>query len=186
MSKDANGQTTSYGYVDQNGNADPLWRQRSVTDPLNNTTWTTYSPGGTLPATVETAMVFNNGLSTADVLTTFDGLGRPYLKQRREQPAPYANFDTVVTTYDVLGRVSSVGLPCVSTPSQPCSSPITTTTYDASNRPLLVTDGGGGTTQYTYTNNDILTAVGPPPANENYKQVQNQYDDLAGCGKIDS
>lgn len=41
---DANGQATNYGYLDQNGVADPLWRLRSTTDPLGNTTLYTHSP----------------------------------------------------------------------------------------------------------------------------------------------
>jgi RHS repeat-associated protein len=181
-STDANSQLTQYGYIDQSGNPDPLWRQRSLTDPLENTTWTNYSPGGTLPATVETVLTFNGGVSAVDQLTTLDGLSRPYLSQTRQAPGS-TSFDTVVTTYDTMGRVSTVGVPCESATSASCSSPFTTTTYDALNRPLSVTDGGGGTTGYTYTNSDVLVAVGPAPSGENTKRRQFEYD---GLGRLTS
>ena len=38
---DANGNTTTYGYKNISGVADPYWRVTSVTDPLGNTAWTT-------------------------------------------------------------------------------------------------------------------------------------------------
>ena len=179
---DASGQITSYGYVDQNGNADPLWRQRSMTDAENNTTWTNYSPGSQSPATIETVLTFNNGTSTVDNLTTLDGLNRPFVQQNRWAPSS-SNFDTTVTTYDTLGRVSAVGMSCVSTASTSCSSATTTTTYDALNRPLLVTDGGQGTTSYVYTTKDVLVTIGPPPSGENTKQRQFEYD---GLGRLTS
>jgi YD repeat-containing protein len=56
---------------------------------------------------------------------------------------------------------------------------MTTTTYDGLNRALLVTDGGGGTTSYTYTQNDVLVNVGPAP---NW-QRQLEYD---GAGRLTS
>jgi YD repeat-containing protein len=185
-STDANGQVTNYGYLDQNGKADPFWRRRSVTDPLNNTSQTIYSAGGTLPATAETVLPISS-TSAVDELTTFDGLGRPYLQQTKQAPGS-TSFDTVVTAYDALGRVSSVGLPCVSTASAPCTSSQTTTTYDALNRPLQVTDGGGGFTSYNYApagsfNNDVLVTLGPAPSGENTKRKQLEYD---GLGRLTS
>ena len=174
---DPNGQPTIYGFVDQNNAADPLWRRRSVTDPLNNKTWTTPSSGATLPATVETSLLFNSGGSTLDALITLDGLGRPYLNQTRQAPGSQ-NFDTVVTTYDATGRVSSIGLPCVSTASLSCSSSATTTTYDAMNRPLQTSDGGGGTQSTSYPINDVLGTLGPAPSGEHTKNRQLEYDGL--------
>ena len=38
---DASSQTTPYGYVNQSGTADPLWRRLSSTDSLGNVTWNT-------------------------------------------------------------------------------------------------------------------------------------------------
>jgi RHS repeat-associated protein len=181
-STDINSQVTTFSYLDKNGIADPLWRLRSTTDPLLNVTLNTYSPNAH-PPTTETAMVFNSGASTVDNLTTFDGLGRPIINQRRQGPAPLNSFDTVSLTYDAEGRVATQSLPCSQPVSTPCpSTPATTTTYDALNRPLQVTDGGGGYTQYRYTPSgsvvDTLVTVGPNPSGESLKQRQLESDTL--------
>jgi RHS repeat-associated protein len=180
-STDPNGRPTRYGY-----GADPFWRVLSVTDPLNNTTSTTYSAGGSIPPTVETVLSLNS-TSSVDELTTFDGRWRPYLKQRRQAPSS-TNFDTVVTGYDSIGRAASVGVPCVSTASKPCTSAATTTTYDTLGRRLQVIDGGGGSVGYSYApagtfNTDLLTTVGPAPSGENAKKKQIEYD---GLGRVSS
>src|SRR4029077_19005177 len=96
-STDANKQITKYGFVNQSGAADPLWRRRSITDPGNNITWAVYSPGGVLPETVETILSVSSS-SSMDKLTTLDGLGRPYLQQTKQSPTS-TTFDTVVTSY---------------------------------------------------------------------------------------
>jgi RHS repeat-associated protein len=179
---DVNGQVTNYGYLNQSGVEDPFWRRLSVRDPLGSETWTTYSTGGTLPATAETSLVFNAGASTVDTLTTFDGLGRPVLQQTKQSPTS-SNYDTLSTSYDLTGRVATNGTPCVSTaPSVGCTSAVTTTTYDALARPLQVIDGGGGYTLYTYTPGstalDVLVTSGPAPSGENTKRRQFEYDGL--------
>lgn len=185
---DPNSQSTTYGYKDQSGNPDPLWRLRSTTDPLGNKTWQTFSPGGTLPVTIESTMTFNSGNSSVDKLTTLDGLGRPFLQQTRQTPGSL-NFDTTVTAYDLLGRVSSVSMPCTSIASQSCSSATTTTLYDALDRPLQLTYGDGGYVTYNYKpgsnlNNDVLITAGPKPTGDaNMKQKQFEYD---GLGRLTS
>jgi RHS repeat-associated protein len=55
---------------------------------------------------------------------------------------------------------------------------VTTNLYDALNRPTQSTDGEGGTTSYTYINNDVLMTIGPAPTGENTKRRQMQYDSL--------
>jgi RHS repeat-associated protein len=182
---DANSQVTQYKYVNANGTADPYWRALQSIDPLQNTTWTIYS-GTSIPFTVETILA-NSTSSSVDSLTTYDGLGRPYLQQTRQAPSS-SNFDTVVTAYDILGRVTSVGMPCTAAASSICTSATTTTTYDALNRPLQVTDGGNGYTSYSYApsgsyNNDVLVTVGPAPSGENLKKKQLEYD---GLGRLTS
>jgi RHS repeat-associated protein len=177
-STDENGQTTSYGYVNTATSvADPFWRVSSVTDPLGNVTNITFTATST-----ESSLVFNNNASTTDVLTTFDGLGRRVLKQTRQAPGS-SNWDTVAYGYDAIGRQSSISLPCAATTGAGCSGPATTTTYDALGRPTLVTDSGGGTTAYTYNNNDTLISIGPTLAGENAKQRQLEYD---GLGRLTS
>ena len=186
---DANGQVTNYGYLNQNGTADPLWRLLSTTDAESNTMWNVYSAGGTLPATLETSVTFNAGLSALDQLTTFDGLGRPVLEQTRQAPGSN-NFDAVSLGYDVNGRLASRGLPCLSTSvSIPCTPPgAVTTTYDALNRPLQVTDGGGGYTQYVRTSGaaflDVKVTQGPAPGAESPKTRQLEYDGLGRLASV--
>jgi len=180
-STDSSGATTQYKYVDQNNNADPLWRVLQSIDPLSYTTWTIYSPGTAIPATGETVLS-NSATSAVDTLTTFDGLMRPILKQTRTAPGS-TTFDTVVIRYDPSGRAVSVGIPCEYTASSPCASSTTTTTYDGLDRPLKVTDGGGGYTSYAYSSNDTLQTTGPAPTGENVKVRQMQYD---GMGRLTS
>lgn len=183
---DANGSTTTFGYVNQSGVPDPLWRLLSSTDSLGNTTWNTFSSGGAVPQTAETYMLFNGGASTVDKLTTLDTLGRPILQQVRQAPGS-ANFDTVATTYNPNAHVASIGVACVSTASTACSSPVTTTTYDALGRPLQITDGGGKYTTYTYgpggAVKDVLVTVGPAATGETVKKRQLEYD---GLGRLTS
>ncbi|MGH3159976.1 MAG: RHS repeat domain-containing protein, partial [Streptosporangiaceae bacterium] len=65
----------------------------------------------------------------------------------------------------------------------PAGTPETTTSYDALSRPLVVTDGGGGTMSYAYSGNDVLAARGPAPAGENLKRRQEEFD---GLGRLSS
>lgn len=190
-STDISGATTTYGYVTPptptpGKQADPLWRLLSSTDALGNTTWTTYSPGGTFPIPLETSLA-NSSTSAVDSLTTYDGLMRPIITQKRTSPGSSSFDNTVVTTYDGAGRAVSVSQPCASAASTPCSPAVlTNTTYDGLNRPLTATDAGGGTVGYTYSYNDVLQKIGPAPApnnGDNLKSRQMQYD---GLGRLTS
>jgi RHS repeat-associated protein len=178
--------------TDENGNNittkynDPYyWRPASVTDQTGAVTNYCYATlsAGACPATpsstqTETYLNFNSGSSTADWLTTLDGLGRVHVQQRRQSPTS-SNFDTVETDYDFLGRPSRTTVPYVGTAGQTCSScPATSTTYDALSRPLQVKDGGNGTTSYAYNGHDVLVAVGPAPTGENLKQRQLEYNSI--------
>ncbi len=178
---DPNLKVTGYGYQTVGGTADPLWRMLSITDPLGNVTWSTYSPGSTVPPTQESNLPFNNNTSATDVVTTFDGLGRPIVKQTRQTPGS-SNFDTISYTYDSNGRVATVSMPCVTTTvGQACpATPATTTSYDAAGRPLSVTDGGDGTTNYSYVANDVLQTVGP----EHPSSRQMEYDGLGRLASV--
>jgi RHS repeat-associated protein len=186
---DENGKTTTATYA----NDKYYWRADSVADPTNasvNSCYGLLSSAGTCtlnPTQVESTLNFNSNNSTVDTLTTFDGLGRVHIQQKRQSPTA-TTFDSVETDYDSLGRVNRVTLPYSGAAGQTCppgpSCPAITTTYDALNRFSQVTDAGGGTTTYSpYSNNDVLITVGPPPPGETAKQRQLEYD---GLGRLTS
>jgi RHS repeat-associated protein len=171
---DENSRVTSTVYNDPD-----FWRPHSTTDPTSAVTTITYNGQNS----VESVLPFNSNASATDVLTTLDGLGRVHVQQTRQAPGSN-NFDTVETDYDSLGRPSRVTLPYVGTAGQTnTSAPAAITTYDALSRPLQVTDAGGGSTTYSYPQNDVLVTVGPAPSGENTKRRQLQYD---GLGRITS
>jgi RHS repeat-associated protein len=178
--------------TDENGNnitaayTDPyFWRPASVTDQagaVRNICYAALSAGA-CPTTpnenqVETYLNFNSGSSTADSLITLDGLGRLHVQQTRQGPSA-TNFDSVETDYDALGRVSRFTLPYVNTAGQTSTTaPGVSTSYDALSRTSNTQDSGGGTTSYTYTQNDTLVSVGPAPGTENAKQRQLEFNEL--------
>jgi RHS repeat-associated protein len=166
---DDNGKTTTISYVSAF-----FWRPGSVQDPAGATNTFHYNQ----QSSAESVMSFNSGASAVDVLTTFDSLGRTHLQQTRESPAS-ANYDTIETDYDSLGRPNRISLPFVSSVGAGSSTaPGAFSVYDALNRVTQVTDSGGGTTTTSYSQNDALVTVGPAPAGENTKRRQLQYDSL--------
>ena len=175
---DENGQNTTTNYNDAF-----FWRPHTVTDASGAITTYSY-PTGSPFNWVESSLPIVSGTSVADSRTTVDGLGRPILQQRRQGPSA-SNYDTVETDYDSLGRVKKVTLPFSTTAGATNSSAAgTTTQYDALSRVKNSTDSGNGTTSYTYTNNDVLVAVGPPPTGENLKQRQLEYDGLGRLASV--
>jgi RHS repeat-associated protein len=184
---DENGQNLSTSY------SDPYyWRPASRTDQAGNITNICYAAlaSGSCPTTpsttqIETYLNFNSGNSTSDLLTSLDGLGRVHIQQTRQSPSS-PNFDSVETDYDALGRPSRVTVPYVTTAGQTCPTcKAAATSYDPLSRVSSVTDGGGGTTNYTHsaTSTDVSVAVGPAPSGENLKQRQLEYD---GLGRLTS
>jgi YD repeat-containing protein len=148
--------------------ADPnYWRPYSAADPASATTSLCYWPDGPATCTAHSGLFgaegtlnFNATTSTADTLTALDGLGRTHVTQRRQTQGG-TNYDSVETDYDVNGRPYEVTVPYTGTVGQTNSSATRTKTiYDALNRPLTVTDGGGGTTTYNYTQTPGSTPVG--------------------------
>jgi RHS repeat-associated protein len=175
---DPNSQITTARY---NENSNIFWRPSSVSDPTGATTAFTYTPySGSTPASVESTLNFATS-STVDNFTSLDGLGRVHISQRKQSQGA-ANYDSVETDYDSLGRVSRVTVPYSDVKNATRSTGnATTTTYDALSRPLQITDGGGGWTKYTYNQNDVLVEVGPQvtsPQTENTKKRQLEYDAL--------
>lgn len=184
-SVDENSQPTTTTYTDPY-----FWRPASVTDPTTAVRIFCYGllSGSTCtinPNQVENTLTFNSGSSAADNLVTMDGLGRAHVQQTRQGPG-LSNFDTVETDYDAVGRVSRVTLPYSGMEGQTNSTvAATTTSYDAMNRPLVISDGGGGSTIFFYgnagsQNNDVLVTRSPAPTwdSENTKRRQFEYDAL--------
>jgi len=172
--KDPNNQVTSTNYV-VSGVADPYYRPLSTADPLGNTTNYSYSP-----TTFESAMNFGTG-STTDTLLTTDGLGRQIFSQTRQGQGS-SMFDTVQTTYgwSTTGPFTTTSTPYPGTQAEPAPSGtgVTTTQDDAVSRPLSVSNTGGGVVNNTYSQNDVLSILGPAPTGEHAKQTQTQYDGL--------
>ena len=167
---DANGKTSSVSFADAN-----YWRPTSTTDATGAVTTMTYA---TSPMAGESTLNFNGTTSTADARITLDGLGRTHVRQQRQAQGS-SSYDSVETDYDTLGRASRVTVPYTGTAGQTNSSAAgVVTTYDPLSRPLTVTDGGGGTTTYSYNQNDVLITVGPAPSGENTKRRQLEYDAL--------
>ncbi len=169
---DANSQLRSFGYANQGGTSvDPFWRVLSVTDPLLNVTWNTYTA-----TTAETALSFNSNLSGSDVLRTFDGLGRLSKAQIRTAPGS-STFDQTVQ-YGYGWTATGLITGPFATRTLPGGTAVTTTQLDALLRTATVTDGGGGTMALSYAQNDVSSTLGPPPSGESTKNRQLQYDAL--------
>ena len=176
---DANSQPTSYGYVSSGGTPDPFWRVNSVTDPLGNVTWIAFTPAtSTTAATVENYLNFpaSTPTSTVDTLRTQDGLGRLAESQKRTAPGATTFDNTVQYGYGWTTTGTVTG--AFTTQTITGGSALTTTQRDALGRVVSVTDGGGGTLTSTYSQNDVLTTLGPAPSGEHTKGRQLQYDAL--------
>jgi RHS repeat-associated protein len=161
-STDLNGNTASAVY------ADPYDRPTEMTDALNNQT--TYSYPSTGSNRSSSSLVFNSGSSTLSSTTSYDGLGRPILQQQA-QGVGSSNYDSVAVSYNSIGLTSYTSMPyTASLGTRTVSGPGTTyLMYDGIARPLFVTDGGGGYTQYAYSGNDTTVTTGPAPTGETVK-----------------
>ena len=168
---DENGKTTSATY---STDAD-FWRPNATTDQESNATNITYV-GRT---SVESSLLFSTA-STADGLTTVDGLGRVHVTQRKQSPSS-TEYDSVETDYDSLGRPSQTTLPYQAMAGTPNSmAPRTTTTYDALSRKLTVedTEASPRTVTFAYNQNDTYRTLSPAPTGENTKRKQFEHDAL--------
>jgi len=157
-----------------------FWRPESTKDQLGNITNLTYT-GSTQ---VESSMNFNGTTSTVDVLTTLDGLGRPYLTQRKQGQAS-STYDSVEQQYDALGRPyqRSVAYAAAAGGSAPSGTPENITYYDGVDRTIETINGyvnstsSGPTVSLSYPNlNDAYQSLGPAPTGENTKDRQLEYD----------
>lgn len=103
-----------------------------------------------------------------------EGFGRNILTQRLQGPG-LTNYDSVETDYNNLGQPSRSTMPFSATAgTMNSTAPGVNMTYDALGRLLSSTDANGGTTQYTYRNNDVLQTVS---GGQSF-QKQLEYDGL--------
>ena len=166
---DENSHTTSIGYVDAE-----FWRPANIIDQENNETTISYFGQNT----VESTLHFGAN-SVVDARVTVDGFGRTILGQQL-QGVSASNYDTTEMDYNTVGLSSRVTMP-FSAPAggTNSSAPGVITSYDALGRPLSKTDADGGTTSYTYTNNDVLITKS---GSQSFKK-QLEYD---GLGRLTS
>jgi RHS repeat-associated protein len=175
---DVNGKVTTISYV--SFGSDPFWRPIGITDPASAVTNFIYSHN---PGFSSSELDFNGNLSAVQSQTYLDSLGRAAQNQSRTTIGG-TSFNTVSYQYDSSGQPSGVSDPCITTANTNCGGPFTTTTYDALNRPLVTTDPNGGTLTNTYTQNDVLSVLGPAPTGENSKQKQYEYDGLGRLASV--
>jgi RHS repeat-associated protein len=166
---DENSKTTSSSYTDPY-----FWRPNSVTDAASDVATFAYTGA----SQVEAVLPLNGSSSAVDVLTVRDALGRVGLSQVREAPGS-STFDTIETDYDNDGRPNRTTLP-FSGPADTVnySAPAKATEYDALGRKAQVTDNDLRTVGFSYSQNDTLRTLGPPPTGENAKRKQFEYDSL--------
>jgi RHS repeat-associated protein len=167
---DENGNSVSASYTDPY-----YWRPASTTDAASNGTTYTYSPPFT-----EIFLPINSSSSVSDTLMSVDSLGRNHVSQGREGYGTSYPYDSVETDYDSLGRPYRITLPySTATPGATSSSaPGTNTTYDPLGRKTGLTDSGGLSVSFSYSQNDALKTAGPAPTGENTKKKQYEYDAL--------
>ncbi len=156
-----------------------FWRGSSMTDAASNTTNVNYKSANQ----TESSLVFPGGSSSVDALTTLDALGRNHISQVRQAPSS-ANYDTIESDFDSLGRPNRSTLPYTGTAGQTKSSPPETDTlYDALGRTTGITNSGNLSVSLSYPQNDVYQTVGPAPTGENAKIRQVEYD---GLGRVTS
>jgi YD repeat-containing protein len=168
------GNTTIYGYTD------PWNRVNSIQDPLGNTVNLGYS-------VTSLTSDFTFGSSVNNVTTTLDGYGRKINTQKQQGPSS-SNYDTVSTSYTFGGtnndkRLISTNIPCTANLNATCG--YTNQIFiDVLGRTTWTSTPA--TTEYVqtiYTQNDVLSNLGPASPGENLKSVQKEYD---GLGRLKS
>ena len=169
---------TTYGYQSSAGTADPFWRVSSVTDPLGNKVWKSYTA-----TSLNSSFSFNSSIDNTTVTT--DGYGRAIRTQTQQGPSA-SNYDTVSTAYGWSTNYNTVATsqPCSATVGGSCST-VHTNYMDPLGRLYQESTTSNETLTHTYTQNDDLAVLTPAPSGENSagKQVQKQFD---GLGRLTS
>jgi len=178
--------TTTYCYAAGStcsGAADPYWRVVSVTDPLGSIVYKTY-PTGSSPDTASSSFTFNSGNSINSTTITTDSYGRPINSQTAQSPSG-SNYDTLSTSYSwsTTYRAVATSQVCSTTSSSNCTT-VHTGNVDPLGRLYTASTSSNATLTHTYTQNDDLAVLGPPPTAENVKQVQTEYDGLGRVSKV--
>ena len=128
-SKDVNGNPYTYAYND------PHWRLTSYSNPDGGGQAMTYNTGSSLPWTVSVLSAMQTNQNTLQI-TTYDGLDRQ-ITQEWADDVPSPSY--VHTTYDLLGRASTVSNRCRTCSGSEPTYGLTTYTYDALNRVTKLT-----------------------------------------------
>jgi RHS repeat-associated protein len=175
---DENGNISSTAYNGSNY-SNVFWRPYSTTTQAGTTTNYFYSLNSRdqqFQTESKYASTFNSGNSIVDILTTNDGFGRTIFGQTKQGPSA-TNYDTVATCYDSFGRESAATLPysaaAITSNTQSCTGAQTGYTYDALSRTASVSASGGGSTTYSYSQNDVLQTLTSP-----IQSKQQEYDAL--------
>jgi RHS repeat-associated protein len=170
---DESNNTVNYMYTDPY-----FWRLTEVDDPagagMTTTTYGTTSPPWTVTtcSTIDGNSACPAGSNSVTTLTKLDGLGRTMQKQLTSDLA--GGTDYVDTTYDALGRLSSVSNPYHTTSDYTYGA--TSYSYDALSRLTNITNPDLTHRSMTYTSRAVQTT------NERNIPVVYQYDALGRLG----
>jgi RHS repeat-associated protein len=179
---DANGQTTTFSYIDPNtGAADALNRLRKVTRPDGS--WTRYSFNDVVGNHYTLTETQVDATKVTIARQYFDKLGRSVRSFAYENSDPQAQWMVSDTYYDLMGRVSKVSnayrtaSPGATLPSV-CSL-CTTSLYDALGRVTQVSLPDGTSVQTAYQG--IYTTV----TDQAGKQRRQKTDALGRIVRVD-
>ena len=157
--QDVNGNPTTYNYT-ANG-ADPLYRIKEVTPPIESPTTYTYHTGALPWYAATTQLIW--GSSYAYHQVNLDGLGRA-VGTTDTDPNSSTNYRYVTTTYNNLGQIASVTNPYFTTSDSTYGS--TAYNYDALGRVAdvgstpAITLPDGNINHIVYTNRAKLVTDG--------------------------
>ena len=146
---------------DQNDISNNLFTTYTYADQLNRVTAASYPDGGSitvnyhgdsLPLTMTVTRATGESAGPNVTTKTYDGLARIIHVQTSDSLPGVADTIYTDTTYDSLGRNSTVSIPYR---SQSDASYVTTTSYDALSRRIQGTNPDGSYQLFTYNGNAV-------------------------------